>query len=51
LGRDAISAFPSNRWAFADSGRSSGMTNKDILGIILGSVALLMFVTGILLAT
>jgi hypothetical protein len=27
------------------------MTNKDILGIILGSVALLMFVTGILLAT
>jgi hypothetical protein len=29
----------------------STMTNKDILGIILGSVALLMFVTGILLAT
>jgi hypothetical protein len=28
-----------------------GMSNKDILGIILGSVALLMFVTGILLAT
>jgi len=27
------------------------MSNKDILGIILGSVALLMFVTGILLAT
>jgi len=27
------------------------MTNQDILGIILGSVALLMFVTGILLAT
>jgi hypothetical protein len=29
----------------------SAMSNKDILGIILGSVALLMFVTGILLAT
>jgi hypothetical protein len=29
----------------------TGMTNKDILGVILGSVALLMFVTGILLAT
>jgi hypothetical protein len=27
------------------------MSNTDILGIILGSVALLMFVTGILLAT
>jgi len=27
------------------------MTNQDILGIILGSVALLMFVTGMLLAT
>jgi len=27
------------------------MTNQDILGIILGSVALLMFVTGLLLAT
>jgi len=27
------------------------MSNKDILGIVLGSVALLMFVTGILLAT
>jgi len=27
------------------------MTNQDLLGIILGSVALLMFVTGILLAT
>jgi hypothetical protein len=30
---------------------ASRMSNKDILGIILGSVALLMFVTGILLAT
>jgi hypothetical protein len=27
------------------------MSNTDLLGIILGSVALLMFVTGILLAT
>jgi len=27
------------------------MSNQDIFGIILGSVALLMFVTGILLAT
>jgi len=27
------------------------MSNTDILGIILGGVALLMFVTGILLAT
>jgi len=27
------------------------MTNTDILGIVLGSVALLMFVTGLLLAT
>jgi hypothetical protein len=27
------------------------MTNTDLLGIILGGVALLMFVTGILLAT
>jgi len=27
------------------------MSNTDLLGIVLGSVALLMFVTGILLAT
>jgi hypothetical protein len=40
-----------NRWAFAAAPRCGGMSNKDILGIILGSVALLMFVTGILLAT
>jgi hypothetical protein len=40
----------SDRFTFTSAGRSERMSDKDLLAVVLGGVALLMFATGIILA-
>ncbi|AFK18597.1 hypothetical protein HFX_0875 [Haloferax mediterranei ATCC 33500] len=42
-------SFPRTDAPFAAQSQAIGMSDTDILGIILGAIAILMFVTGILL--
>jgi hypothetical protein len=49
LPRDWISGFAVDRRRFAGPTRNEGMEDSDLLGIVLAGIALLMFVTGIVL--
>jgi hypothetical protein len=42
--------FSDDRRAFCDARQRSGMSDKDLLGIVLALVVVMMFVTGIVLA-
>ncbi|WP_185911720.1 hypothetical protein [Halonotius roseus] len=45
---DVVSIF-SDRCRFGVGSPTSGMDDSDLLGIVLGGIALMMFVTGIVL--